>query len=196
MTQQTAQNMDTTFQTSQCKIIPYVEYNGMRTFTDTFIMDIYDRMDKEGMTKIVFSDGEITGAKEFLSLMKYGANALYIVEVYGDIAGIVWLNRFKGRTCYVHFCSFQKYWGEGSVKIGQSAIGQVLDMKNENGEYRLDTLLGLIPCSNIPAIKWLKKVGLREVGTIPWSLWNQSADESEYGLLLYLTRECLSQDEL
>lgn len=179
--------------TASCKIIPYVEYDGMRTYSDTFICEIYNLMEKEGTVQVVFSDGEINSASGFLSAMKYGTNALYFVELQNEIAGIIWLNRFKSKTCYVHFCAFQKYWGAGSVEIGRSAISQVLEMKNVDGDYALDTLLGLIPCNNIPAIKWLKKVGLQEIGVIPMALWNQNTEKSEDGLLLCLTREYLKE---
>ncbi len=191
MEQQTTQLQDTTSQNLSCRIIPYAEHDGMRTYTDTFIRSLYERMEKEGIAQIVFSDGEIKDADEFLYLMKHGPNALYLVDVPDGPAGILWLNRFKGKTCYVHFCAFQKYWGAGSVEIGREAICQVLYMKNRDGEYCLDTLLGLIPCDNMPAIKWLKKVGLKEVGVIPNGLWKQDSGKSEDGLLLYLTREDL-----
>ena len=191
MTQQTAKLMDTTSIPLPCKLIPYIEHDGMRTFTDTFIRGLYERMEEEGTASIVFSDGEINSAEEFLSAMKYGANSLYIVDVYGDVAGVVWANRFKSKTAYIHFCGFQRYWGNGSVEIGRAAMGQILYMVDNTGEYYLDTLLGLIPCTNIPAIKWLKKVGLEEVGKIPSALWSNQEKKSEDGLLLYLTREGL-----
>jgi len=179
--------------TVSCKIVPYVEYDGMRTYSDTFICELYNRMEKEGTAQVVFSDGEIDNVSEFLSAMKYGANALYLVELKNEIAGIIWLNRFKSKTCHVHFCAFQEYWGHGSVEIGRSAISQVIHMKNADGGYSLDALLGLIPCNNVQAIKWLKKVGLKEVGVIPMALWNQDVGKSEDGLLLCLTREHLKE---
>jgi len=178
---------------ASCKIAPYAEYDGIRTFTDSAILGFYDRMVDEGTAEVVFSDGEINNRQQFLAAMKYGGNALYIVMLGDEAAGVVWLNRFKSKTCYVHFCAFTKFWGKGSVDMGRCAIKQVLDMRDNAANYCFDTLLGLIPCANVHAIKWLKKVGLREVGVIPNALWNQPLKKSEDGLLLYLTRDILKE---
>jgi len=171
------------------RLLPYTEINGIRTLRDSDIVALYEKIISDGMKDVVFSDGEIANAFDFLTAMKYGNNKLFVVLADEEWAGVLWLNRFKSKTAHAHFCGFSSFWGKNTVDIGKKAINEVLHMKNgDNNEYLFDTLLGLIPVANIVAIKWVKKIGFIEVGVIPNGLWNEPMKHSEDGMLLCLTR--------
>jgi hypothetical protein len=171
-------------------LVPYCEVDGIRLFTDTEVMALYDKISRDGLTEIVFPHGDITDARSFLEEMKTGSSNLYVVYVDDTIqAGIIWLNRFEGKACRVHFTSFSESWGMDTVHIGREAIKQILYMTNKHGEYVFDVLQGLTPSANIRAIRWLEKIGLKCAGEIPNVLWDAKKNESVNGTLMYLTRQ-------
>lgn len=175
------------------KITPYIEIDGIRTFTDTFIKSIYSRISNEGLVPIVFSDGGIRTPDDFLGFMKYGQNYLFVIETESDVAAILWLNRILDRTCYAHFCGFKNSWGKGSVDIGRFAMTHVFNVTDDFGKVCFETVLGLIPSWNTVGIGWLKKVGLVEAGKIPNALWSATLNKSTEGVLMYLTRDILEE---
>ena len=173
------------------KITPYIEIDGIRTFTNTFIKSVYSRMVDEGTDRIVFSDGTVNTPEDFLAIMKYGQNYLFVVENEADLSAIMWFNRVRYKTCYAHFCGFNGSIGVGSVDIGRFAIDHLLGVTDDFGKPCFETVLGLIPSWNIVGIKWLKKVGLIEIGKIPNALWDEKENKSVEGTLLHITREIL-----
>ena len=173
------------------KITPYIEIDGIRTFTDTFVKSLYSRMVDDGTDKVVFSDGGIKSEEDFLGFMKYGQNYLFVIKNETDISAILWLNRILDKTCYAHFCGFQGSLGEGSVDVGRFAMNHVFGVKDDWGNPCFETVLGLIPTWNNVGIKWLKKVGLVEIGKIPNALWDEKTNKSVEGTLLHITKEIL-----
>jgi hypothetical protein len=171
-------------------IVPYCEVDGIPTFRDSDVMGFYERIERDGFRDIVFAGGDIPSKEAFLREMKRpGAVMLFVVYV-GDLqAGIIWLTHFEAKTCRVHFTSFSESWGMDTVAIGREAIKQILYMTSADGCYVFDALLGLTQADNVRAIRWLEKVGLKKVGTIPNALWNANQQMSVPGTLMYLTRQ-------
>jgi len=171
-------------------VIPYCLIDGVPTFRDSEVRAFYDRIERDGLKDIVFMHGDIQDRDAFLREMKRpGGSRLYVVAVGELQVGILWLNRFEGKTCRVHFTSFSEAWSMDTVAIGRDAIRQIMYMPNDAGEYVFDVLLGLTPSRNIRALRWLEKVGLELVGVIPASMWDAKAGESVDGTLMYLTRQ-------
>jgi hypothetical protein len=170
-------------------IMPYCEVDGIRLFTDTEVKGFYNRIERDGLKEIVFPHGDILSAQDFLQEMKSGRSLLYVVYADKLQAGLIWLNRFESKTCRVHFTSFSESWGMDTVHIGREAIKQILYMTSADGCYVFDALLGLTQADNVRAIRWLEKVGLKKVGTIPNALWNANQQMSVPGTLMYLTRQ-------
>jgi len=173
------------------KITPYIAVDGIRTFNDSYIKKIYEKMEEEGLVETVFPDGWIRSPGAFLEFMKHGPNYLFVIDSDHKLAAILWINRLLDRTCYAHFCGFKSSTGSGSVNIGRIAMRHLFDIKDDSGNDRFETVLGLLPSWNIVALKWLRKVGLAEVGKIPNALWNAKNQKSDEGMLLYITKEIL-----
>ena len=174
------------------KITPYIEIDGIRTFTDTFIKSLYSRIVAEGTDKIVFYDGGIKSGEDFLAYMKCGQNFLLVIENETDISAILWINKILYRTCYAHFCGFNGSIGAGSVDVGRFAMNHMFGVTDDSGQPCFETVLGLIPSWNIVGIKWLKKVGLVEIGKIPNALWDEQENKSVDGTLLHITKGLLN----
>lgn len=170
-------------------VMPYCEVDGIRTFKDSEVKSFFERIERDGLKEIVFMHGDIPTADAFLQEMKSGRSLLYVVYADELQAGLIWLNRFEGKTCRVHFTSFSESWEMDTVEIGRCAIRQIMYMQTGLGEYVFDVLLGLTPSRNVRAIRWLEKVGLKKVGKIPGCMWDDKAHESVDGTLMYLTRQ-------
>jgi hypothetical protein len=172
------------------KITPYIEIDGIRTFPDSFIKGVYSRMVDEGSAPIVFSDGVITSSDAFMVYMKY-RSYLFAIESDTDLAAVLWVDKILDKTCYAHFCGFNGSLGKGSVDIGRFAMNHVFGVKDDFDKPCFETVLGLIPSWNVIGVKWLKKVGLVEVGKIPNALWSEVENRSVEGTLLHITKEIL-----
>jgi hypothetical protein len=172
------------------KITPYIEIDGIRTFPDSYIKGIYSRMVDEGSAPIVFFGGEIRTPEAFLTSMKY-RSYLFVIESESGLAAILWLNKILHKTCYAHFCGFNGSLGKGSVDIGRFAMNHVFGVKDDYDKPCFETVLGLIPSRNVIGVKWLKKVGLVEIGKIPNALWSEDKNRSVEGTLLHITKEIL-----
>ncbi len=175
--------------TESVQLIPYTTVDGIRTFKDSQILALYERTIRDSTVKTIFHDGSIASGAEFLNAMKHGNNLLYVVTHMAETVGMLWLNRFKGPTCYAHFTAFSNIWGKDTVAIGRDSMRRILFMESRDQKYVFDLVYGLIPQRNTRAIGWLKMIGMKVVGDIPLAIWDEDAAESMAGTLLYLTRE-------
>ena len=191
MAPQSTQSMDTTFQTSLCRVIPYTEIDGIPTFKDSDVKGFYDRIAKDGLVEFIFHDGYIQTSDDFLMMMKGAGAALYVAYYENDPVGVGWLTHFeaKSRSCRAHFTTFSEVWNKDTVSIGREVFNQMLHMTVPGtDEYVFDVFLGLVPSVNVRAVKWLNKVGLVTVGEIPNALWDEKAQQSIPCTLFYLIR--------
>ena len=166
------------------KIIPYCEIDGVRTFADSEIIDIYNQME---MVDNVFIDSQITSAAEFLQAMKYGDNHLYVIMNDADLVAIAWINRFEGKLARLHF-SFIDLEYHGKVAVGKKLVGDILNVKNSKNEYVFDMLVGVVPENNKKACEYVQAVGLIKIGVLPYGSYNRFKGKSEASMIGYLTR--------
>lgn len=174
------------------KIVPYIEVNGMRTFSDSVIMGLFDRVVGESLYSTVFYEGTITSRDEFLNIMKGQYNHLYVLATEGDnIHGFVWLNRFEGRTAHLHFCTFKNTWGTGkNIEVGKHTLKELINMHGSCG-YFFDLLVGWLPKWNTHAIDFVNRCGAQTAGEIPNAIYNMASGESEPAVFIHLSREDL-----
>lgn len=168
------------------KIIPYCEVDGIRTYKDSEILGLYDKIKESGRAGVVFYDGGIKDREGFLSYMKHGDNSVYIVEEDGEIIGLSWLNMFRHKTAYLHFC-FTCEWGKAveAAKIGLAAL---ITMRDAGGRYLFDMFMGAPPLFNKHAIAFVKACGGKSLGVLPNAVWIADRNKSEDAELIYFTR--------
>ena len=168
-------------------LLPYTTLNGIPTFTDSFIRGLFDQMAKDNTVKSVFFDGSIQDENQFLDMMKFGHNALWVVNVNDKISGFVWLNNFEEKRASFHFCFFQNIWGKDTVEIGKKCMLTLLELKTGD-QYNFDLITGLVPGRNEKAIKLCKKMNFSILGRLPCSAWNAEEQQSEDGIIFYVER--------
>jgi len=169
-------------------ILPYCEIDGVRTFTDSEIVDIYNRMKANDTVDGVFIDEQIVSADDFLRVMKYGENHLYLVLDDDRIVAFFWLNRFEGKTARLHF-GFLDLGRKDKVDIGKQCVEEVLALTDNMNEYVFDMLIGVTPISNKAACKYVQAVGLKKIGVLPFGVYNRFTRKSEAAMIGYLSRE-------
>jgi len=168
---------------------PYGHYDGIPTFRDSDIKGFYDRMVSDGTAGIVFYDGSVKSADDFLKVMKSPGTYLYACYKDNVLMGVSWLNRVKSKTAYFHFCGFSSSWGDDAAGIARDGIKILMGQKDQNGEYLLNVFIGLVPSFNQRAIDFLVECGGTHVGNIPFAIWNHKKQRSEPGALIYYIRE-------
>lgn len=175
-------------ETPEYGMIPYCEVDGIRTFSDSFIMELYDRMVEEGTVEVTLYSGNITTREEYLKAIKYGLNKLWIVLKDDELVGMIWLNNFADRSADIHACMFKDAWGRYTVGPSKYALNQLLNTPNAEGEYTLDTLVGKIPVENQHMVRFSKKVGMSVVGIIPMAMYNGKTGKSVDCVITYINR--------
>lgn len=169
-------------------IRPYTEIDGIRTYSDSEIKELFERTVRDGLDRIVFYEGTVQTAEQFLNIMKSGSVLFYALMSDGEIIGYTWLNRFENHTARMHFCVFQEYWGK-TLDIGKFVLDKIMHMKDLEGNYIWDLLTGFVPAWNKRAINFALKCGGQSHGKIPNAIWNQEKQQSEDAVFIYYTRE-------
>ena len=169
------------------ELLPYTEVDGIRTVPDSDMKRLFERTVDDDLDKIVFYEGTIQTADEFLKAMKYGDILFYILMVDNKTVGYTWLNRFENHTARQHFCVFKEFWGQ-SVDLGKRVLSIFLDMKDKDENYIFDLLTGFVPAWNARAIQFSQKCGGKTHGIIPNAIWNQEQQKSEDAVFIYYTR--------
>lgn len=150
---------------SKYALIPYTERDGIRTVRDSDIKRLFERTDADGLVPIVFYEGAITSAEQFLALAR-SLDWFFLLKDGEDVVGYTWLNRFENKTARQHFCVFKEYWVK-SIDIGKFTLNSFMGLKDNDGKYFFTILTGIIPAWNDRAINFALKCGGKTYGVIP-----------------------------
>jgi len=175
------------------EIIPYIPIDGIMTFRDSEIRDLFMQMQSRGLAETVFTAGDIRTANDFLSAMKYGGNILYVIYADDEQVGVVWLNRFEARFARVHWC----LWippGKKLLQVGKETLRLLMYAKNKEGEYLYDMLMGITPSYNRGAVRLAEMWGMTLGGEIPNAALKDGI--SVPGIISYCTREEMGHENI
>ncbi len=172
----------------QMRLLSYTAIDGVPTFKDSFIKGLFDRMQEEGLVDMVFYDGSVKSSDEFLQMMKFGMNSLFIIEFKGEIAGLCWLNNFCSRRAEFHMCFFSNLRGQDAVEVGKEVVKELLYMEDGAGNPIFDLLFGMTETENVPAIRWCRAMEFETLGIIPSAVWNAKLKKSVPAQFSYVER--------
>ena len=168
---------------SKFKLYPYCEIDGLNTFRDSEIKELYFKMISEGNN--IYIDNQIANGEDFLRHMKY-ESALYVAYYDEELFGFVYLDEFAHKTARIHFCVFKYFHGKkANVESCKKSIEIILSTKDSLGDYMYDVLIGVIPSGNKVAIRFVEKIGGEISGEIPGAMWNAKKQESVDGTVVY-----------
>jgi hypothetical protein len=162
------------------EIVPYVEINGTRTATDTYINSLYQTMVKDNLVKRVFVNDQMETSQDFLNHMK-SPNILPLIALYeGKPMGVAWLADIKPNTATAHFCFFKCSWGKLTEEMGRAVLDYWFGQKDGKYNFPFKTIIGMTPERNRSALKYIRQLGFKVLGAIPYL---------DYGVISYLERK-------
>lgn len=178
-------------------ILPYTRVDGIPTFKDSDLMEMFDKVERDGTVGAIFFDGSVKTRQEFATMMKQPGVRFFGVYVHSSTTpvGFIWLDMFMQKTARGHFCAFSEYWGD-AYKIGHEVLVQLLTMKDKEGNYVLDAIYGFTPEDNELALAALQAAGFRVAGVLPNAFYYESDKESHAGVMMYYNRDEIPEEEL
>lgn len=173
---------------TQFKLVPYAKVDGIPTFKNSELADLYDQLVEEKLVDILLHDGSINTPEQFVQYLTEAKDNLFYVVLDTKVnqpAAIFWVNRIEQTHCYCHFCVFKKWHGSGvTVQMGRLAMAHLFSIG-------FHTVMGMLPESNRAARDYLLRVGLKDVGKVPNLIWSKDKNAPVAGHLMYITKEDL-----
>lgn len=156
---------------------------------DSYLGQVYRRIVLEGTSHLLFYDNSVRDTKEFIGFLKKEEHSVYFVQLNGEDVGFFWLCKFIQKSAFINYCFYKSFWGKYSLQISRDCLDHILHLKNDQGDYSIDVLLGLTPVNNKLAVSFLKKIGMIVIGRIPGLITDSHQNEIVDGLLSYKIRE-------
>ena len=173
------------------KIKPYTKIDGIPTFKDSEIKNLWERVKKEGFADNLFFDMERMDAKIFLEMADKNW-WLFVIYEGEEICGFTWLTDLRGGKANAHFALFKEWRGKKGVKIIKQVCIDLLNIGNNN-EFLFDVLIGTIPSFNKAACLFVSQIQKEwgkpcSIGTIKKYLYNYKKDSLMDAKVCYFTR--------
>jgi hypothetical protein len=163
---------------------PYFKYEGKWSIPHEMMIYTWNEMIKREYEKIVFYDGYIKSAEDFIFFMQ-DKNQAFSLSVDLDSKKILaWgmINGLKDGVAYAHF-SFLNGFKRGP---GETVIDSWRNLKGENGENLVNVLIGITPESYNPVLKIIQSWGFQIIGKIPKICNLHYENRKESGVISYL----------
>lgn len=133
------------------------------TLTDAHLVFLWHRIREQGLDRFLFHDGTVASLARFREVVTAESVWAYagFSHATGEPLALALLDRFLGRTAYLHFTFFK---GEGFAR--RLEIGRAFtDLLFENGT--LSCLMALTPVVFRHSWKFGLDLGFTRLGTIP-----------------------------
>ena len=140
------------------KGIRYQEIDGRRNMPNSFIMSLWNKVvleKKEGYTELYPAK---YGPEDFLRVCQ--REHFWIFVEGEEIFGFMRIANLRPKRAEVHFCAFDGFQ-ENIVRYGKLAVATIIDY------YGLDIVYGYIAQTNKKALKYVVKLGWKEIGILP-----------------------------
>lgn len=178
-------------------LVKYDAIDGIPTLKDSQITLLYRKSKAEGTLGWAFSsidcDTYLT-EERFLAFYKFGAVKMWVVLYDGRIAGWIWLDDIRDRNCRLHYNFFKWAIRKGlTQEIGIECLDYFFKLENQNNHTIFDVIRGETPSFNKLAVGYLKKLGMKVVGSIDKMAWNSKRYKAYPMVISYITRELLEE---
>lgn len=170
---------------SEISLVPYSRIGEAWTLSDDLILDVIGKCDEEGNFDTVFYDGKVVTHFDFLDTMQSPWNIPVFVFLGHKPAGFAWLNGIAGDYAFGHFCFLKALKGRAD-EAGRMIVDYWMSFKGENGEL-FQTIIGMVPASNVRAIEFVQRIGFVMLGSIPRML--TVLGEKTSACIFYKTRQ-------
>jgi len=142
--------------TASHDLLPYVEIDGCRTFTDTFIKGLYAKMDKDGDIQEAFLDGTMQSPQDLVDRFKRDDHKFFIVPGGDQVKALIWLSDFRQATAYAHFWVAKEFRGTDAVQIANDFLYEMLYMEDKTNRYVFDIIFAYVSEENKGVVSLLE----------------------------------------
>jgi hypothetical protein len=177
-------------------IVPYVFNDGMPTILDSFILNVWDRIEQDGLHRRIFFDGVVQCREDFLQFVKENPSRVFFCFHEGLFLGVSWLTDvgFEPRA-KIHHCVLKWAWGRLSLGAGLLVLDFIDSLMDSAGEPVFRVLVGETPVENRLACRFAKLLGFKEVGVIPQYLYNARECRCMDALITYRLNPQVHEEE-
>lgn len=175
---------------SEIEIVGYVR--SPSNIPETVLFDLYFMPQIEGDPHFYYNVDNQTFANIWVTRVQTGNYLLFVALLRGVPVGFCWVSNMYPRTGRWHFYISREIWNDPiNLKVGWLLGNYSLNAADphESTRYRFDTLTGLVPVTNTPAIKWVQKWGCKKVGRIPRICYINNINQNVDGILFYKERK-------
>lgn len=163
-------------------LIPYALISGGWNLPDSFLADVFEKMQAEGVLERVFYDGSVTTPEAFVKYMQSPANVSIFFVRDGEPLSFGWLNGIREGRAFAHFCTLKA--GRGvTIDMGRIALGYWFSTFDF-----LAVILGMIAANNKLALRFVRRIGFTAVGEIPRLIYDAYSGQRVAGVLTYCER--------
>jgi hypothetical protein len=157
--------------------------DGSLNVPDEILAAIWENMQAQGKDKIVFYNGHIKTLFDWISFVHDPSNHFVLVMDTEEeaICGVTWINCLEDRAAKLHFCIIGPY----KRGMGEAAMQVYDSYKWTDGTPLLQLLIGLTPECYESALKLVKMMGFKVVGTIPDACYLAYEDRRVGGVVTY-----------
>ncbi len=139
----------------------------------------------------VFDSFGVKSLDDFIKFADNKDNLLALGFVDGRFAAMVWTTSPREKSCDVHFVTLRwTYRGVNKLTCAM-ILDTLLHIHSNDDEYMFDCLIGCTPLSNRLACRFVKELGLAEVGVMPRGYYDSKNRKSTDALITCCTRESL-----
>lgn len=169
----------------ELSLMPYTIQDGFPSMGDSYIMSLYDEMERNHQLRWVFFSGGVSNREEWLAFIKSRINPFWVMVDWSNIRpddypkayGHILLTDCKKKYANVHFCFFRCNDKLKYASIFTKEMMRIMDF---------ETLIGLTPVTNIKINQFMEQVpGFKKLGVVPKSSWDETEKKTVDSVIYY-----------
>ena len=186
--------------------------------SDRQLMAFWKLVQASGRDRSIGFDRPAMDGPAFCRFLRRPGVHPWLIAWRGSPMALYWLSDFQGRSAHIHFCMLP--CGTRRVEVPAEAVSKAAPQAGSRGGGRVrlplvraaalfglasalwegqergfvvDTLIGITPASNAPALSLMRSLGGQEHGSVPGLCWLYEAGVNVPGILSTFSREAVPQ---
>ena len=169
-------------------IIPYVQLDdGAWSIPDDSVVTLWTKLAEQNLLEMVWTMTPVDTAERLLSLMQNKSHQFHLVATPQEIAGVAWLSNFGHNSAAANFCVFREFWGKNALILAKHSLDYWFSFQVD-GKPLLKVIFGQTPEHNRLATMFLRRIGMKVLGTIPYMGYDPYEDRDVGLVISYITR--------
>lgn len=168
-----------------------------RDLTDRQLASLWDMIREAGRDRAAMFGFPRMDGLQFADWVRKESEGLWAVLYGGELCGMMRLDRIRGKTADVHFCTLpcgtrrvETPTGRVpfSVAFIEYAVGSALWERSASNTFILDTIYGIVPECHAAALKTIARTPAKFLARLPQYCWSQETGDMVDGIVTISTR--------